>query len=358
MIVECPHCKARYSIPDEKAPRCRSVALCKKCQNQIVIRPEHPDEAIRVPLPEIEEPSELAVETFNAMLEADFPQVRTLSKNRYALWKIFSPNAEGGYNNPSNTQKFTMLISLAPVLDNLLEENEKVVGLAGVIIRLPVDWLLVNILLSTTYNHYALIATNQRLLLININKRMTKRLHYLYQVPYQAIRNLGRGVLNSRFVLQTTTGRKWSFKPVKQGDIEPLIGRIQELLVQRSDSEPDARSAEALCPACLSPLKDAAECCPRCKSLFRRPLGAALRSLFIPGWGNVYLGRPWIGLLEFFICTLIWLVVLDAIMAHHAHQLSMSLSLLLVYNASVGIVTFFSARRGYSIHQKAVGKET
>lgn len=44
MKITCPSCNANYNVPDEKIPKKKAVATCKKCGDTIEIDPQHPEQ--------------------------------------------------------------------------------------------------------------------------------------------------------------------------------------------------------------------------------------------------------------------------------------------------------------------------
>ena len=351
MIVVCIHCNASYTIPDDKAPKHRAVATCKKCQHKIVIEPD----PVIQPVPGLggvhpSEPSQQAVETFHHLLLADLPKLRALSVNRYAFWKIFLPGPEGGYKNRPNKLKVKLISAVDPVIGRVLNEDEKVLSVAGAVARSPFDVLLVSRWFTGRYNRYALIGTDRRLLMININRGHKRLLHYIFQLPYKSIKSVSRGLFKSGITLKPYNGKRRAFKSMKHASSAELYGFLLERIEKsQSDQIEIEDPAEFICPACFTPFQNASNGCPHCKAEFKSPVGAAIRSLILPGWGNLYLGRRLLGLLEITLSVVIWLIVLDAFLANNHYVALMAIYLAAVVNGCDGILTFFAARKGWRL---------
>lgn len=355
MIVVCTHCNASYTIPDEKAPKHRAVATCKKCQHKIVIEPD----PVIQPVPGLggvhpSEPSQQAIETFTHLLLADFPKLRALSVDRYAFWKIFLPGPGGGYKNRPNKLKVKLLGAVDPVLDRALIEAEKVLFVAGALARSAFDVLLINRWFTGRYSRYALIGTDRRLLMININRGHKRPLHYIFQLPYKSIKSVGRGLFKSGIILKPYIGKRRAFKSMRQASAAELYGFLREQIEKRQPEQIEIEDpAEFICPACFMPFQNASNRCPLCKAEFKSPVGAAIRSLILPGWGNLYIGRRLLGLLEITLSVVIWLIVLDAYLANNHYVALMAIYLAAVYNGCDGILTFFAARKGWRLDKRS-----
>ena len=130
---------------------------------------------------------------------------------------------------------------------------------------------------------------------------------------------------------------------------EALYSFLSDQLEKNSDREKINHPDEFICPACYKPFQNATNACPNCTTEFKNPVGAALRSLILPGWGNLYLGRRLLGIFEMLISICLWLIVLDGFLANNQRMVFMTLRIIAIYNGCDGILTFFAARQGYRL---------
>jgi predicted Zn finger-like uncharacterized protein len=361
MNIVCAQCNATYNIPEKKIPQKRVTAKCKKCGGRIVIEPGSPP-AERLQLEVDYEYSE----TQNHPLPADgststahpgtllteYPQLADYSPSKYAFGDILALNKKGNFKSRKNTFKLKILQAVKSELDNVLKDGETVYRVAAGTAYYPAEIFFGNGWLTMLYNRYALIATNMRLLMINTNHRITKPTHYLFQMTYAEIKKVGRGLFRTSLVLNRKRGKRKVFTAVRayQG------AELQEFMRSRiNPTEPMDLSValhENLCPACHAPLPKRLEHCTQCKSLFKSPKKAMLRSLILPGWGDIYLGHRLLGCFELLGSCFIWLFVILSLLSGHPDGLIPAFFLLLVYNGIDGILTYFMAHKGYSLEKR------
>jgi hypothetical protein len=110
-------------------------------------------------------------------------------------------------------------------------------------------------------------------------------------------------------------------------------------------------SYENMCPACYTALPKRLESCTQCSAPFKTPRKAMLRSLFLPGWGDIYLGHRMLGCFELLGSLVIWLIVFTFLMSGQIDGVIPGLFLLLVYNGVDSILTYFMAQKGYSLEK-------
>ena len=77
-----------------------------------------------------------------------------------------------------------------------------------------------------------------------------------------------------------------------------------------------------------------------------------LRSLILPGWGDIYLGHRLLGCFELLGSCFIWLFVILSLLSGHPDGLIPAFFLLLVYNGIDSILTYFMAHKGYSLEKR------
>jgi hypothetical protein len=196
------------------------------------------------------------------------------------------------------------------------------------------------------YNHYAIVATNQRILCINVNSRMKRRTHYLFQILYGDIKKVKRGLLGS-LVFQRIKSKRRVFTSVKRfmsKDLKDFITAKTEQVQKGPEVV-----LESLCPSCFVPLHSGLSVCPSCKSTFKEPKKASLRSLLLPGLGDFYLGHRALGLLELMGSFMVWAYALACVISGQKEGLFMAAFILLFYNGMDGMLTYHMAKKGYML---------
>jgi hypothetical protein len=135
-----------------------------------------------------------------------------------------------------------------------------------------------------------------------------------------------------------------------------MAKEFQQLIRERQPPVKDAKSAKAiaedLCPSCFMPLAKNLLKCPKCKSAFKKPAKAFLRSLLLPGLGDIYLGHRLLGSLELLGSLVVWSIVLFSVLQGDQASLVVALMILVFYNCFDGLLTRHMARKGYMLATK------
>jgi len=364
MEIICAQCNATYNIPDHKLPRQKAAAQCRKCGGRIVVAPrltapaEVPRVKASVPTPTPPAPTPQAAPQASgaaaprrhdpAILEG-LPGAAEFSPAQFALGEILRPTRKGRWGTRANRFKLKILTAVRPVAARLLRPGEQVLRVAAATAYHPVEIFLGNGVLTMLYNRYALLATNQRLLMINTNHRLTRPAHYLFQMGYAEIKKLSRGLFRSSLALTRKAGRRRIFISMKRAH----SAEMGEFISGRLDPQATAPVAqERICPACFAPQAEGRDRCPTCQAAFKTPRRAALRSLLLPGWGDIYLGHRVLGALELLGSMLIWALLVSELAAG-GDGVPVFAALLAVYNLMDGLLTRHMAGKGYSLEKEA-----
>ena len=168
-------------------------------------------------------------------------------------------------------------------------------------------------------------------------------------MPYSAIKKAGKGLFGTSLVLHRVKGRRRVFTGMKRF----LAKEFQELIKEKQPTAQALRSAsdvlEDLCPSCFLPLGKNLFTCPECKVTFKRPKTALIKSLMLPGWGDVYLGHRALGVLELLGSIVVWAVVISALLAGGESNVILAAIILVFYNGLDGLLTLHMAKKGYSL---------
>lgn len=77
-----------------------------------------------------------------------------------------------------------------------------------------------------------------------------------------------------------------------------------------------------------------------------------LKSLILPGWGDIYLGHRLLGYIEVLGALFVWLIFFDLLMSGLAEDLIIGLLLLVFYNGADSMLTYCMTRKGYILEKK------
>jgi predicted Zn finger-like uncharacterized protein len=354
LVIVCPTCNKDYKIPDDKIAKARARARCKNCGEVMVIDPGGAVWTKRAEVAANGSPHAASpqgdVEPRIPMdhgVFMDFPELQGISPEKVAFKEILVPNKRGGYRNRKNKFKVKILMAVSEVLDKIIKEGERVKRIGKGTAFYPVEVIFGNGWLTMMYNQYAILATNQRILLINVNSRMKGTTHYLFQVLYEDIKKVKRGILFSSMILDRIKSKRRVLTQMKRYISKEMKGFITE---QKSNvkREPEA-VLECLCPSCFVPLEKGLTGCPSCEAAFKTAKKATWRSLLLPGLGDFYLGHRALGALELMGSLVVWTYALLLIYGGQKDGLFVAMVVLLFYNCTDAIVTYFMAKKGYML---------
>ena len=355
MKIICSKCNTTYNIKDNIVPQAKKMVVkCKKCGSRIVLESgsKRPDKMAGVshPLP-MPHATQAAPDQPGEILSV-YPQLTDLSPGKFALAEILMPSKKGDFKTGPNTQKTKILAAVKDVVQKMLRKEEVVLRVAAGTAYYPVEIFFGNGWLTMLYNRYALIATNQRLLMINTNHRMTKPAHYVFQMPYSNIKTVERGLLRRNIVLEPKKGKRKTFTSMKTYLSAEMSRFIRSQIESESLVETPDSTLMDLCPACYTALEKRLGNCSACAAEFKAPKKAMLKSLILPGWGDIYLGHRLLGCFELLGTLFIWFIFLGLLMSGLAEDLIFGLFLLVFYNGADSLLTFYMARKGYILEKK------
>jgi predicted Zn finger-like uncharacterized protein len=357
MQIVCPTCNTTYNIRSNRLPKTKATAKCKKCGGKLIIEPPVASHVQAAPPPtEMCEPRSASQAPVSQtgkreklhILQA-YPELQGLNAAKFDLGEILPPNKKGEYRHRKNTFKLKVLRAAQHILEKALKDGEKVVRIAKGVAYYPAEIFFGNGFFTMLYNHYAIVCTNRRLLLININSRMNRPMHYIFQIPFENIKKVKHGFLSRTLALYKHKGKRRTFRGVKGYMAKELKQFIDEKKKSMEALELAEEPLENLCPACFVPLKKGLTDCPECKTHFKEPKKALLKSLVLPGWGDMYLGHRALGLLELSGSVFVWLIIASMLLAGEPGSLVAIVFLLMFYNGSDGLFTYHMAKKGYML---------
>ena len=361
MQITCAECKATYNIEDSKIPQKRAVARCKRCDAKITIDPGAPAQhdanfaagssADSDISPAISPSAETATDHQSAIF-ADFPELEKLPTKYFAFDEILFANKKGGYKNRKNKFRVKVIKAVADLMPKILTDNEKVLRIGQGVAYYPAEAIFGNGLFTMLYNYYAIVCTNQRVLFINTDSRVKRPTHYLFQMPYDDIKKIKKGLLFSSLTFKTKNGKSRVFTYMKRYIAKELHLFIKDSLAHTSQEEKHGEILENLCPSCFEPLAAKLIECKSCGAFFKNPRTAFLKSLVLPGWGDIYLGHKELGTLELLGSLIVWAIVIPMLLSGAPESLLVAGFLLLFYHGMDGLLSHHMARKGYMLAQK------
>ena len=213
----------------------------------------------------------------------------------------------------------------------------------------PSELILGNGWLTMLYNHYAMVCTTQRIVLINVNYRVNRPTHYYFQVPYEDIKSVKRGWFGTGLTITRIKGKRRIFSGIKAYQSKELKAFIESMKKSPADTQSPEECLECLCPSCFIPLAKGLQNCPQCSTAFKSSKRASLRSLLLPGLGDIYLGHRFLGVMELIGSLIVWGIILSLLLTGEENGLFLALFLLVVYNGVDGVLTYHMAKKGYAL---------
>ncbi len=211
------------------------------------------------------------------------------------------PNVRNGRIRRRDRKRAQMLRKAEPVLQRVMNPMEVVRFVTNGVRQLS-WWLLTAGSMNPFANRTTLVLTDRRILLIHTDAKQRPRM-FANQLPLDRIRaTAGR----NSYIFIRTGREQLMFHGVKRSEARQLKGLLESTATKKG-------GWQNLCPRCFTATDDAPTTCANCGEVFKSPKKAALRSLFLPGLGDFYLGYRIYGLLEIMGVTLLWALFLSTL---------------------------------------------
>ena len=350
MEFVCPACNATYSVTKRRMPSQENdVTTCEKCHTTFVIETN----GSRL-LSGVNAEARVGIdaktgESPRLTVLSDYPQLKDLDFETFRIEEILSPNKKGNYKSRKNLFKVKILMSVYAVLAHILDGGERVLHVGKGVAYYPSELLLGNGWLTMLYNHYAIICTTRRVVLINVNHRVNRPTHYFFQLPYEDIKSVKRGWFGTGLTITRIKGKRRIFSGIKAYQSKDLKKFIENMKKSPVDAEGPKECLEFLCPSCFVPLAQGLHKCPQCRTAFKSSRTASLRSLLLPGLGDIYLGHRFLGAMELMGSLIVWGIILSLLLTGERNGLFTALFLLIIYNGVDGVLTYHMAKKGYAL---------
>lgn len=291
----------------------------------------------------------------DAEIYSSFPELAELSPGKFDYQQIFYKSGKQGYQNSDNRLNVKIIKALHEILTTkVLQNNEQVKRLARGIAYYPSEILYANGLLTMLSNYFVIVCTNERLILVNINRRTLTPTRYIYQLPYNEIAKVGRGAFLSSLIIENIHGKKWNFTTVGRRPAKSTKGFIVEKSAGQPAGSAKDNSLSQLCPACFIPLPAKITSCPHCAASFKSTKEARIRSLILPGLGSIYLSYLPLGIMEMIGYLAIWLVTVTMLIIEIPGGKMIAIIPVLIYHLCAAILAGGTGKKGYLLENKAV----
>lgn len=323
MIFTCPSCHKQHRLPEGVTLPPESATHCKKCGLRFLLNRAGGDRLAQSPPPIMQPEQKVAEEEIfppvdqqaadrpaGAILDA-FPELQELPAKTFLLDEIFVSYTHSRHQASQNTLLTKLISATAPLLsEKILQKGELVYRIASGIAYFPFEILYANGLLTWPMNYYALMCTDRRLIFINLDYHLSQPNRYVFQVPYDNVAGVSRGLYGNSLIITTTTGKKWDFTTVNRG-----LATSMEKFIREKSGGFAAVSAETLappqlCPACYQSVPKKAASCPHCLVQYKSSGTAMKKSLLLPGSGNIYLGNQYLGIIEMIGYLFTWMMTI------------------------------------------------
>ncbi|MDF1578369.1 MAG: hypothetical protein P1P81_07990 [Desulfobulbales bacterium] len=381
MKIICPECGKPHKLTGDRLPDRKFTAKCKQCGAAMIIDPlPPPGEAERsagdIPIPaptanpveydiplndgdeKDQEPpidSAEAATGGNDGLFGAFPGLRDLSPDKFAYHEIFARPGRHGFGTGENRLLRKLVEAVHQLLTTeLLADDEKVLRIARGIAYHPFEIPYANGLLTMLSNYYAIVCTDRRLLLINVDRRLRRPTRYIFQIPYGEIAGIGRGLFRSALIITGKSGRNWNFTTVNRN----LAARLEDFVAAQLKHPPAIpaamQSPAQLCPSCHTPLEGGLASCPHCGATFKTPGEALLRSLILPGLGSIYLGYLPLGITELTVYPFCWLLTVALLVFEVPGAIAVAVIPVAACHLAAGLLARKTAAKGYLLDELPV----
>lgn len=198
-------------------------------------------------------------------------------------------------------------------------------------------------------NGTSLVLTDRRLLLFNVTHRSRSPKDIKNAISLSDIKSVRGFAANLTFRLRDH--EKIRIAALTFPDARELRSRIRQE-IESPIRAPTVivsgmRLLQHLCPACCKPVANAGFLrCASCQTEFRSGRTAALRSLLLPGLGDIYLKHTVLGALELIGSAMLWLMFLNVLFFGDSGATISMFLLLATANGTDYFVTKAMARKG------------
>ncbi|MBX3436519.1 MAG: hypothetical protein KF861_03440 [Planctomycetaceae bacterium] len=230
----------------------------------------------------------------------------------YRLSTVF-PKLEGWGVKGAIKRKAKLIKQIEPHLKEMLHPGEEVLFVSkGVQYSFAEQYFMG--LWAATINQTVFVLTNLRLLMLRTrsNGRPKETFWTLYYNQIQKFKGGWTGMLE----LKLRDGRKLKFSGFPKLDRKTMPQVFEQTLegYRTQGFDPQvSQSLENLCSGCFTVVPKQQFDCEDCGVSFWRPRDVALRSLFIPSWGDIVMKHYTIAVVELIGAAIAWFIAFSMI---------------------------------------------
>ena len=254
----------------------------------------------------IDDPSESAaaatakLQQLGIELDPDLP---------YRLDTMF-PRLEGWGAKGELKRKGKVIRNVQPRIAEMLRPGEEILYIAKGVQYSFAEHYFMGIW-AMTINQTVFVLTNVRLLMIRTNSDGRPKLTD-WMIYYSQIDKL-KGSWTGMLSLKLRDGKSLQFSGFSKSDRQTMPQVFEDALEEYRARNFDPRvtqSMENLCGYCHTRVPKDEYDCRRCGATFWRPMPVAIRTLFIPSWGDFCLKHYVVAAAELFGYAVTWIVVI------------------------------------------------
>jgi hypothetical protein len=253
---------------------------------------------------------------------------------------------EGWGAKSVSKKKFKLLKEINKQVLSMLANDEKVHFITTGVEISNLEALLVGAIWLQYINRRALIFTDKRILLLQINSKNKPR-HLKTQIKYPAIRKISGSLGSCKMKLEN--GKAMTFSNVPKKDVKFVKTMMEDFKKEAMLAPTDSKGKENLCPYCYTPIEGIPESCPKCFKPFKSPSKAVRLSLMFPGLGDLYLGHRAMGIFELVGAIIVWFIILVSAAREMPDIAALIVTIVIVYALMHGLDalgTWFMSKKG------------
>ena len=293
-------------------------------------------------------------------LQLEYPEINDLingyQPDRLNLEAIFADRKGMGIKR-YNKKRIEYLQKAGPLLNKMLWEGEVIEDVARGVRVSTLEQFFAGGVWTRYINFTTMILTNFRLLLINTDSKGRPKDMLYHQIRFNAFKKISKGSFGF-LKFKFADGKTMSFREVNGRDKKRLKERLEARI-----GEPTAApvpgpidqipGCDNLCTTCYQPVPQGVYTCENCGTEFRTPEQAALRSLILPGLGDLYLRHHTLAVFEILGSLAVYsFLIISTIMEGNVAALIPVVIFIALINGLDAIVTYFIAKKGLIPLQK------
>jgi uncharacterized protein (DUF983 family) len=222
------------------------------------------------------------------------------SRIPYRFDQIFSAKGFGAKRLARNRLK--LMKAIDPHVQTILSDGEKVQFVSWGTEYSFLEQFFMG-LWSHLINRRALVFTDRRILMIQINSRR-KVLDLKTQLRFQAIDKFATKTFGY-IGLVLRNGNRFNITGIPRKDRNFIKGFVSKK-ISETRAEAPGLGIENLCPKCGNKVLSFPDRCRQCGQAFKSAKKAGWLSLVFPGLGDIYLGHRGLGIMEILGGMLAW----------------------------------------------------